>query len=169
MSEENPNDQPRNVSAEQFNALSGKMDSFMNSFSDKFDTFLKSQTPPTPNPDPAPEPPTPKEPTELGGFNLEQIKALAAEHEARVKSDRENAVTSAAKEAGIELNDGLTKMILGSSKTNEDIKANVESLAGIKTPAQPKHDPGFNPKGDQTPGGIFGKVLTETLGENKNE
>lgn len=156
---------PRNVSVEQFNELEGKVDKF----SGLLEKLVNSQpaTPPTPKRDP--EPPTPKEPTELGGFNLEQIQAMAAENKARAEQDRQTALTTAAKENGIKLDDSLSAMVLNSSKTPDDIAANIKSLAGLKTSAQPNTDPGFSPDGKHTAQGVFGDALADTFGKNNKE
>lgn len=156
---------PRNVSVEQFNALEGKVDKF-NGLLEK---LVNSQpaTPPTPKQDP--EPPTPEEPKELGGFNLEQIQAMAAENKARTEQDRQTALTAAAKENGIELDDSLSAMILNSSKTTDDIAANIKSLAGLKTSTPPNTDPGFSPDGDHTAQGVFGDALAASFGKTTKE
>lgn len=158
---------PRNVSAEQFSALESKVDKFTG----LLEKFVNSQpaTPPTPEPKRDPEPPTPEEPKELGGFNLEQIQAMAAESKARTEQDRQTALTAAAKENGIELDDSLSAMILNSSKTTDDIATNIKSLAGLKTSTPPNTDPGFSPDGDHTAQGVFGDALAASFGKTTKE
>lgn len=166
---------PRNVSVDQFNALSQKVDGLaglpaqLKGLTDTINGFVTNSQATPPAPKQTPEPPTPKEPTELGGFTLEQIQAMAAERKERTEQDRQTALTTAAKENGIELDDSLSAMILGSSKTTDDITANVKSLAGLKTTSQPNTDPGFNADDSKTAAGMFEGVMDDTFGKDKNE
>lgn len=167
-----PNSTPRNVSVEQFNELSQKVDSLaglpdqLKGLNDTIKGLSANNQPTPPAPKQDPEPPTPKEPTELGGFTLDQIQAMAAENKANAEKSRQTALESAAKENGITLDDSLSAMILNSSKTPEDIATNVKSLAGLKTPEQPNPDPGFNPDSDHTSKGAFNEALTASFGKN---
>ncbi|WP_203642952.1 hypothetical protein [Levilactobacillus andaensis] len=175
MGESNQDPAPKNVSAEQFNALSQKVDSLaglpeqLKGLTDTIKGLTATSQPTPPAPKQDPEPPTPKEPTELGGFTLDQIQAMAAENKANAEKSRQTALESAAKENGITLDDSLSAMILNSSKTPEDIATNIKSLAGLKTSEQPNPDPGFNPDSNHTSKGAFNEALTASFGENNKE
>lgn len=174
MGEQNQDSAPKNVSAEQFNALSQKVDSLaglpeqLKSLNETI-KGLSANSRPAPAPKKDPEPPASKEPTELGGFTLEQIQAMAAENKANAEKSRQTALESAAKESGITLDDSLSAMILNSSKTPEDIATNVKSLAGLKTSEQPNPDPGFNPDSEHTAQGVFEEALNASFGKTNKE
>lgn len=168
-----PTPQPRNVSAEQFNGLSEQVTALTNLMT----KFVGTQQPaPEPTPQPAtktPEPTKPTDPETLGGLTAEQIKALVDQNAEFKAQQRTSTLNGFAKEAGVTLDDNLTKMILANNESDDDLKATVESLAkleGVQKGGNPTSG-GFKPNGGANQGSTdlsFNSILNSQFGKQSS-
>jgi hypothetical protein len=164
---------PRNVSAEQFDGLSKQVEALT-----ALMTSLAGNQQPTPAPqqpvEPKPTQPTePAKPETLGGLTAEQIKALVDQNAEFKTQQRTNTLNSLAKEAGVTLDDNLTKMVLANNETDDGLKAAVESLAkleGVQKSGNPTNS-GFKPSGGANQGSTdlsFTSILNSQFGKHSN-
>jgi hypothetical protein len=114
---------------------------------------------------PKQEPAQPATPATVAGLTEEQVKDLVAENNKFKQKARTSTLQGLAKEKGVELNDQVTNLILSNSKTDDDLKANIDALAKVK-PVQ-KSNPtagGFKPNGSGEAEG-FQAILNEHFGK----
>lgn len=107
----------------------------------------------------------PAQPTTVAGLTEEQVKDLVAENNKFKQKARTSTLQGLAKEKGVELNDQVTNLILSNSKTDDDLKANIDALAKVK-PVQ-KSNPtagGFKPNGSGE-ADSFQAILNKTFGK----
>lgn len=161
-----PNTAPAhtNVSADQFNDLTAKVDK-LTGYLQGLTQGNQGQAQKQPEPPAQPQQQQPKTPPTVAGMTEEQVKALVEQNNQFKQQARTATLNSLAAEKGVKLDDNLTKLILANSQSDDDLKATIDSLAKVETVQKPNPTTGgFKPDGSGE-ADSFQNILNQHFGK----
>ncbi|GAX04079.1 hypothetical protein IWT140_01716 [Secundilactobacillus pentosiphilus] len=157
-----------NVSAEDFNKLNSKVDQLIDKLTNNTQPAQPAaQQQPAQNQQSQQQ--QPQQPTTVNGLTAADVKNLVSENQKFKQQARLTKLQSYATEKGVKLDDKITNAFLQTSKTDDDLKAYVDSLAKVEVVQKPNPtNGGFKPTNSSGEAKTdFQEILNKHFGKDK--